>query len=126
MAHARFPLQAGKNFGGNARACDTTTIRVWSPMVKEPKAVRYGWATSPLGNLKVGGRQWLPLHSFRTDSWDYPEVDDPATIAKFDSKPLKAEAVATTLDRRLKEGQMARETIAKLEALGAPAAKDEK
>jgi sialate O-acetylesterase len=124
MAHARFPLQAGKNPGSNARACDTTTVRVWSPLVKEPKAVRYGWATSPLGNLKVGGRPWLPLQSFRTDSWDYPEVEDPATIAAIDSKALKAEAVATTLNRRLKEGQMIQETIARLETLSAPATKE--
>ena len=126
MAHARFPLQAGKKPGSNARSCDTTTIRVWSPLVKEPKAVRYGWATSPLGNLKVGGKPWLPLQSFRTDSWDYPEVEDPATIAPIDSKALKTEAAATVMDRRLKEGQMTKEIIAKLDALSAPVIKDAK
>jgi sialate O-acetylesterase len=120
MAYARFPLQSGKKTGGNARACDTTTIRVWSPLVKEPKAVRYAWATSPLGNLKVGGMPWLPLQSFRTDTWDYPEVEDPATLAKIDSKNLKEEAIALCQERRIKEGGMIAEIIEKLTTLTAP------
>ena len=79
MAHAAYPLKkdagiwnvANKNF-------DTTKIVVWSPLVKEPVAVRYAWATSPMGNLKVNGKPWLPLQSFRTDDWDWPESEDPA------------------------------------------------
>jgi len=54
--------------------CDFKKIYVWSPLVKEPVAVRYAWATSPMGNLKVNGRDYLPLHSFRTDNWDWPEA----------------------------------------------------
>jgi hypothetical protein len=103
MAHARFPLQSPKSNAANARGYKTTTIRVWSPLVKEPKAVRYSWASSPLGNLKVSGNPALPLQNFRTDSWDYPEVEDPATIAKPDSKKLKEETTARTLERRIKE-----------------------
>ena len=50
-------------------------ILVSSPLVKEPVSVRYAWARSPMGNLKVEGKPWQPLHSFRTDPWDfYPEV----------------------------------------------------
>jgi sialate O-acetylesterase len=79
MAHAAYPLikdagiwnTANKNF-------DATKIYVWSPLVKEPVAVRYAWATSPMGNLKVEGKPWLPLHNFRTDNWDWPESEDPA------------------------------------------------
>ena len=50
-------------------------ILVSSPLVKEPVSVRYAWARSPMGNLKVEGKPWQPLHSFRTDQWDFlPEV----------------------------------------------------
>ncbi len=50
-------------------------ILVSSPLVQEPVSVRYAWARSPMGNLKVEGKPWQPLHSFRTDRWDFsPEV----------------------------------------------------
>jgi hypothetical protein len=89
-------------------------------MVKEPKAVRYSWASSPLGNLKVSGNPALPLQNFRTDSWDYPEVEDPSTIAKPDSRKLKEEVPVLTLNRRIKEGEMIKELIEKLDTLIAP------
>lgn len=120
MAYARFPLQSAKSNASNARGYDTKTIRVWSPMVKEPKAVRYSWASSPLGNLKVSGNPALPLQNFRTDSWDYPEVEDPSTIAKPDSRKLKEEVPVLTLNRRIKEGEMIKELIEKLDTLTAP------
>jgi sialate O-acetylesterase len=120
MAYARFPLQSAKSNASNARGYDTKTIRVWSPMVKEPKAVRYSWASSPLGNLKVSGNPALPLQNFRTDSWDYPEVEDPSTIAKPDSRKLKEEVPVLTLNRRIKEGEMIKELIEKLDTLIAP------
>ena len=120
MAHARFPLQSPKSNASNARGYNTSTIRVWSPLVKEPKAVRYSWASSPLGNLKVSGNPALPLQNFRTDSWDYPEVEDPATIAKPDSKKLKEETTARTLERRIKEGEKIKEVLEKLNSLSAP------
>jgi sialate O-acetylesterase len=120
MAHARFPLKSAGRSDSNARARDTTTIRVWSPLVKDPKAVRYAWGICPLGNLKVGGKAWLPLQSFRTDTFDYPEIEDPAAIAPMDSKKLKEDAVAQVLERRTKEGAMTPQVIEKLEALCAP------
>jgi sialate O-acetylesterase len=46
-------------------------ILVSSPLVKEPVSVRYAWACSPMGNLKVEGKPWQPLHSFRTDQLDF-------------------------------------------------------
>ncbi|MDP6635428.1 MAG: hypothetical protein QGG42_11045 [Phycisphaerae bacterium] len=50
-------------------------ILVSSPLVKEPVSVRYAWARSPMGNLKVEGKPWQPLHNFRTDKLDFtPEV----------------------------------------------------
>jgi sialate O-acetylesterase len=48
-------------------------VVVWSPQVREPKAVRYGWANNPAVNLinKAG----LPASPFRTDSWPGLTVD---------------------------------------------------
>ncbi len=120
MAHARFPLLKGKKHGSNAQASDTTTIRVWSPLVKEPKAVRYAWATCPLGNLKVSGKPWLPLQSFRTDTWDYPEVEDPALVAETGDKKAITDATAFNEERRIKEAEVAKETIERLKILTTP------
>ncbi|CAN5141096.1 sialate O-acetylesterase [soil metagenome] len=64
MAHAA--VKAIKD-----NAMKNRQILVSSPLVREPVAVRYAWARSPLGNLKVEGKPWQPLHSFRTDSWDF-------------------------------------------------------
>ena len=123
MAHARFPLQPGKKPGTNARGCDTTTIRVWSPLVPSPKAVRYSWATSPMGNLKVGGKPSLPLHSFRTDTWDYPESDDPtAPIDGASDKQMTSEATERLEHRRAEEATRAVEILKRLETLGQPEA----
>jgi sialate O-acetylesterase len=47
-------------------------IEVWSDLVPEPVAVRYGWAGNPNGNL---AHQWydnLPVPTFRTDDWPIP------------------------------------------------------
>ena len=119
-AHARFPLKRGGRPGGNARGSDITTIRVWSPLVKEPVAVRYGWASSPLGNLKIDGKPWLPLQSFRTDTWDYPEVEDPAVLADNGGRKASADAAAFVEERRLKEAELAKETLERLKTLSAP------
>lgn len=99
MAQARFTLPPGKKPGNNARAFDTTTLRVWSPLVKEPKAIRYAWASSPMGNLKVNGQPWQALASFRTDTWDYPESEDPAIVPGADRKKA-TEAAAALLKER--------------------------
>ena len=53
------------------RELQNKQILVSSPLVKEPVAVRYAWARSPMGNLKVNGIPWQPLHSFRTDDIDF-------------------------------------------------------
>jgi sialate O-acetylesterase len=72
-------------------------VLVSSPLVKEPVSVRYAWARSPMGNLKVNGIPWQPLHSFRTDAIDFtPEVthQDPEGKTKNSEaiKVLKAQA----------------------------------
>lgn len=103
--------QSGDYFMAEASAVPTKDnalknkqIVVASPLVKEPIAVRYAWARSPLGNLKVEGKPWQPLHSFRTDSWDFtPEVrqTDPEGPAKNKEaiKELKAKAAANLAKR---------------------------
>lgn len=80
-------------------------ILVSSPLVKEAVSVRYAWARAPMGNLKVDGLPWQPLHSFRTDKIDFaPEVShmDPEGKVKSSEayKVLKSEA-ATALKTRL-------------------------
>jgi len=52
----------------NAGASDT--VYVSSPEVKEPKAVRYGWADNPAVNLY--NKEGLPASPFRTDNWSNP------------------------------------------------------
>ncbi len=84
-------------------------ILVSSPLVKKPVSVRYAWARSPMGNLKVNGIPWQPLHSFRTDTIDFtPEVahQDPDGPQKNSEaiKALKTEA-ATALKARLEASQ---------------------
>ena len=86
-------------------------LLVSSPLVEKPVAVRYGWARSPMGNLKVDGMPWQPLHSFRTDQIDFtPEVkhQDPDGPTKNSEaiKELKAEAAAA-LATRLESGLQA-------------------
>jgi len=44
-------------------------LKVFSPKVKTPEAVRYAWADNP-GPLNIYNDKGLPLLPFRTDSWD--------------------------------------------------------
>ncbi|UCG48397.1 MAG: hypothetical protein JSU94_01220 [Phycisphaerales bacterium] len=121
MARAAYPLKkdvgiwnvANKNF-------DATKIIVWSPLVKEPVAVRYAWATSPMGNLKVNGKPWLPLHSFRTDRWDWPENEDPAqnAVTRSQARQMANEAAERCLYRRTKEAALAPEILKQRDMLG--------
>ncbi|MFT5856156.1 MAG: sialate O-acetylesterase [Verrucomicrobiales bacterium] len=83
-------------------------ILVSSPLVKDPLSVRYAWGRSPMGNLKVDGIPWQPLHSFRTDSIDFtPEVahQDPEGSEK-NSKAIKLlKTQATTALKTRIEGE---------------------
>jgi sialate O-acetylesterase len=45
---------------------DGSTVTVSSPSVPKPTAVRYGWASNPIGNLYNGAG--LPAVPFRTDT----------------------------------------------------------
>ncbi len=120
MAHAAFALtkDAGRWSTAN-KGFDATKVYVWSPLVKEPVAVRYGWATSPMGNLKVNGKPWLPLHSFRTDQWDWPEGDDPAEILvdRPNDRAMQKDAVERLEYRRTEEAKRAMEILERLKTL---------
>ena len=88
------------------KALQNKQIVVSSPLVSQPVSVRYAWARSPMGNLKVNGIPWQPLHSFRTDNIDFaPEVThmDPDGPSKNSAaiKVLKEKAKAA-LQSRLK------------------------
>jgi len=120
-AHAAYPLTkdvgiwnvANKNY-------DTTRIILWSPLVKTPVAVRYAWATSPMGNLKVNGKPWLPLPSFRTDDWNWPESEDPteSLVTRGQNRAMNQEAIQRCDTRRKEEAKQAQEILDRLATLG--------
>lgn len=124
-AYARF--RSEKDLGPTAQAnkYDTKTIHVWSPLVKKPVGVRYGWSVSPLANLYVDGMPWAPLHSFRTDSFDLPEDEDPAVngspgVNYRTENRLNAEC---NQERLAKEAEMAIQINERLKTLGIMPAK---
>jgi sialate O-acetylesterase len=43
-------------------------ILVSHPMVKDPKAVHYGWTNSPI-DANLFNKEGLPASPFRTDNW---------------------------------------------------------
>lgn len=114
LAHAAFLTKEG------AKSPERSVIHVWSPLVKAPVAVRYAWARSPLGNLKVKGKPWLPLQSFRTDTWDWPESDDPAApgLTRGQQNALRQEAAARCEFRKLEEAKQAVEILKQRAVLG--------
>jgi sialate O-acetylesterase len=98
----------------------TKIIHVWSPLVEKPVAVRYGWAWSPMGNLKVGEHQDLPIPSFRTDSWDWPESEDPevSAVGRAEGNEMKEEAIERCEYRRTEEARRAVEILERIKTLG--------
>lgn len=52
----------------NAEIVDSRTVSVYSPILRNPFAVRYGWADNPVCNLYNSAD--LPVTPFRTDAWD--------------------------------------------------------
>jgi len=98
----------------------TKIVHVWSPLVEKPVAVRYGWAWSPLGNLKVGEQQDFPIPSFRTDSWDWPESEDPevSAVGRAEGNEMKEEAMERCEHRRTEEARRAVEILERIKTLG--------
>ena len=65
---------------------DQQKLKIWSPVVLEPEAVRYAWARNPIGNAvnSQHHERIIPIPSFRTDDWDWPEA--PFDAAGLDAK----------------------------------------
>ena len=65
----------GKDQHGRPRH-DEKQLEVRSPLVPQPIAVRYAWARNPLGNAvnSQHHERIIPIPSFRTDDWDWPEA----------------------------------------------------
>jgi len=90
------------------RVDGTWTIEVWSDLVAEPVAVRYGWANWPTGNLV--GSERLPVPTFRTDDWPIVEGVSYSEEAKKTAgekiKAMQEEAKGLALDRRIRQLQI--------------------
>lgn len=116
MAHARYRSTQD----GSRWKIDPTIIHVWSPLVKKPVAVRYGWATSPMGNLKIAGQQSQPFPSFRTDTWNWPESEDPeiGLVDRAKERSIKEEAAARCDHRRTEEAKCAVDILERIKVLG--------
>ena len=95
-----FPAKAQEK-----RVDGTWTIEVWSDLVEEPVAVRYGWASWPTGNLV--GRDRLPVPTFRTDDWPIIEgvsySEEAKKAANDRIEELREEAKRLALDRKVRQ-----------------------
>lgn len=96
-----YPAKARLNKG---KQC----LDVWSPLVEDPVAVRYGWAQWPRGNLC--GNHNLPVPTFRTDDWPIPEMfgHEPELRKRCEERirELRKAAELQALDRKLREALM--------------------
>ncbi len=121
MAHARYSEERGHP----QRV--PNEIRVWSPLVPEPVALRYAWARSPMGNLKMMGHPDRPFPSFRTDDWDFPESDDPAesAVERGAWRAMQSEGQERLEYRRREEARRGVEILERINRLGAIAEEDE-
>jgi sialate O-acetylesterase len=83
-----------------ARVDGLDSVRVSSPKVPEPAAVRYAWAANPEGANLVNS-EGLPASVFRTDDWDDVEVRADASAARAGSerRALAAEIKALAAER---------------------------
>lgn len=110
LARAESHITLHQGLWGNKY--DRTKLYVWSLLVKEPVAVRYAWARSPMGNLKIHGKPWQPVPSFRTDSWDWPEPEGFGTSHDRAARnKWFADAKASRIYRQQQEAKMAPELL---------------
>ncbi|MED5585033.1 MAG: sialate O-acetylesterase [Verrucomicrobiota bacterium] len=72
---------------------DEKRLKVSSPLVKKPVAVRYAWSRNPLGNAvnSAHHERTIPIPSFRTDNWDWPEA--PFAVQGNDAENSHREAI---------------------------------
>jgi len=99
-AQAEFVVK-GKDDRGREQK-DERKLKVWSPLVPEPVAVRYAWARNPLGNAVNSGHheRIIPIPSFRTDNWDWPEA--PFESDRDETRNAHREAI-NTMRRQARE-----------------------
>lgn len=73
-AKAEYILSGRDNTGKEVQ--DRTKIIIWNNLVTEPEEVRDAWARNPMGNaVNVSlHERIIPVPSFRTDNWEYPEA----------------------------------------------------
>ncbi len=120
-AYAAHQLKKGPDIWNTPnKSCEANIIHLYSPLVKEPVAVRYGWSSSPMGNLYVNGKPWNPLHSFRTDNWDWPESDDPDVnpVSRTVGNDMSKDALDRNIYRKAEEAKQATEILQRVETLG--------
>lgn len=96
------------------------SVRVSSPKVPQPVAVRYAWAANPEGANLVNS-EGLPTSVFRTDDWDDVEIKVDASAARTgeERRALAAEIKAVAakrnqLDRKNPEYQALQERFQEL------------
>lgn len=61
-----------KFYWAKAELIDDHTVKIYSPQVENPVAVRFGWADNP-GEWNLYNKEGLPAHPFRTDNWSRKE-----------------------------------------------------
>lgn len=108
-ARVRYAV-VGKDDRGRDRE-DRRVLEVFSELVETPVAVRYAWARNPLGNLVNGQHheRILPVPSFRTDDWDWPEAPfDPEARGEIGRRrgEMRRQAQQQNGQRRLREARL--------------------
>jgi len=93
----------------------------------DPAGSRHVLSTARHGSVPHSryGKPWLPLHSFRTDDWDWPESEDPAEslVDRAKSRAMQEEAAERCEFRRMEEARRAVEILKQREVLGKKGAK---
>jgi len=97
-------------------------LEIYSDLVDEPVAIRYGWGSFPHANVGL----WEdPLPPFRTDDWPLPKGQD---LTPEDKGKARAEfygalhkGFAQMLDRKIRQGRMDA-AISEMQLYDAPAA----
>lgn len=84
-------------------------LEVWSDLVPNPVAVRYGWASNPNANLTHGWYDNLPVPTFRTDDWPIPGAYGREYSRKYEDEMrsvqhfLRMIAEAEEADRKIRQ-----------------------
>lgn len=88
---------------------DKKKLVVYSNLISNPLAVRYAWARNPLGNLVNTKERIIPVQSFRTDTWEYPEAPYGAGALDEHRKKLRGlrlEAEVQVQKRIIREAEL--------------------